>query len=192
MIATNNYPYLKLICFNNIIKNISLFFFLLVLVACGGPKEDKNVENKIEVEEIAETQIKVEEASKNDIAAELQANKDKWLSKNIKEYQIEMQKICYCDPDAVRMMIFQISNDEIKEVLYADTGEAVNPSYYNDSNTIEGLFALVEQALNEKPEDIIIAYDEEFGYIKQVTVDYKANLADDEFTFIVSNLRTNR
>ena len=138
----------------------------------------------------AKAEIAVEKTSSNQVVAEVQANKDKWLSHDIKKYQIEMQKICFCAPDAVRMMIFQVEDNEIKDVRYADSGDAVDPGHYNELNTIEGMFALVEQSLEKNPADIVISYDQEYGYIKELTVDYQENIADDEFTFIASNMKS--
>lgn len=132
---------------------------------------------------------KHEETSSNDIAAEVQENKEKWLTHGVKKYQIEMQKLCFCVPDAVRLMIFDIKDDEIITARYADTGDTVDPSFYNQYSTIEGLFSLAEHALEKDPADLAIAYNEEFGYIKELTIDYKENIADDEVTIIASNMK---
>ncbi len=157
----------------------------LILIACGG----NNNETPATTEESTTSSVQVEQASDSDIVAEVHANKEKWLSNEIKQYEIEIQKICFCEPDAVRLMIFHVENNEIQDVRYADSGEQVDPSHYNELNTIEGMFTLVEQALDKNPADISIAYDTEYGYIKELTVDYHENIADDEFTFIASNMK---
>ncbi|MDH3609884.1 MAG: DUF6174 domain-containing protein, partial [Gammaproteobacteria bacterium] len=56
-------------------------------------------------------------------------------------------------------------------------------------NTIEGMFSFVEQALEKNPADLSIAYDEKYGYIKELSVDFKENIADDEISIIASNMR---
>lgn len=190
MFSANNdqnstYRFLK-----GFIKNISFIVLCCVwlsLTACGG-KEDEQAASS---EEEPKTKIEslVEKATSNDIAAEIQSNKEKWLSHDITEYQIEMQKICFCVPDAVRLMIFEIANNEIHAVRYADTGDEVDPSHYNQYNTVEGLFLLVEEALAKNPADISIAYDKEYGYIKELSIDYQVNIADDETTIIASNMK---
>lgn len=168
-------------------RNISYFvlcFACLSLTACDEEKEKVQIS-----EEPAKSEIVAEETSSDEIAAEVLANKEKWLSLGIKQYQIEMQKICYCVADAVRLMIFQVSDNEIKDVSYADSGDAVDPSHYSQLNTVEGMFDLVEQALVKNPASIVISYNDEYGYIKELTVDYQQNIADDEFTFIASNMK---
>ena len=171
------------------IKKIILFILCascLVITACSANKDEDTSQTK---EETTKTEIAVEQATSSDVVAEVQANKDKWLSQEINAYQIEMQKICFCAPDAVRMMIFKVANNEIKEVRYADSGDEVDPSHYNQHSTIEGMFTLVELALEKNPADLTIAYDAEYGYIKELTVDYQANIADDEITIIASNMK---
>ena len=192
MLILDHYQISNLRQLGSLVKTISLLILCsawLALAACGANQDEK--EAQVE-EEPTTPEIKVEKASSIDVVAEVQANKEKWLAHGIKAYEIEMQKICYCAPDAVRLMLFQVTDNEIKDVRYADSGDVVDPSYYNNLNTIEGMFTLVEQALKENPADLVISYDTEYGYIKELTVDYQANIADDEFTFIASNMRPSK
>lgn len=190
MSSANNYRISKYSFLTGFIKNI-IFIVLccmwLSLTACGGTKDEEAASSKQEPK--AKTETLVKEAASNEVVTEIQANKEKWVSHAITGYQIEMQKLCFCSPDAVRLMIFEVENDEIKTVRYADSGDEVDPSLYNQYSTVEGLFALVEQALEKNPADLSIAYDEEYGYIKELTIDYKKDIADDEVTIIASNIK---
>ncbi len=193
MLSANNYQILTYRFLKGFIKNI-IFIVLccvwLSLTACGGKEDEQAVSSEEELE--AKNETPVEKSTNKDIAAEIQANKEKWLSHAVNEYQIEMQKICFCAPDVVRLMIFEIANNEIKTARYADTGGEVDPSHYNQYSTIEGIFLLVEQALEKNPADISIAYDEEYGYIKEFSVDYQVHIADDEITIIASNMKPSK
>lgn len=158
----------------------------LLISACGG-KDETPKEEKV-AEAVAPVSTK---ATTNDIATEIQMNREKWQAHEISGYQIEMQKICYCVPEVVRMMVFEIKDDEVASVKYADTGDDVDPQHYGDFNTIEGMFAFVEKALEKDPADLSIAYDEKYGYIKELSVDFQENIADDEISIIASNMRPN-
>ena len=46
-------------------------------------------------------------------------------------------------------MVFKIEANKVAIVRYADTGENVDPQYYEDFNTIESMFSFVEQALEK-------------------------------------------
>ena len=158
---------------------------IFTLSACGGKKEEAPVEKEV-TETVAPESTK---ATAGDIASEVQINREKWLAHGVSGYQIEMQKICYCVPEVVRMMVFDVKDNNVQSVRYADTGEDVDPQHYGDFNTIESMFDFVEKALEKDPADLSISYDDEYGYIKELTVDFKENIADDEITVIASNMR---
>lgn len=160
------------------------FTCCLLISACGG-KEETPKEVKV-VEAVAPVSTK---ATTNDIASEIQMNREKWQAHEISGYQIEMQKICYCVPEVVRMMVFEVDGDDVTSVRYADTGEDVDPQHYGEFNTVEGMFTFVEQAIAKNPADLSIAYDEKYGYIKELSVDFQENIADDEISIIASNMR---
>lgn len=174
---------------NSLFKYIRLLTacsMLVFLVSCGGNKDEAEtvIEKVSEVEETNSTK-----ATLNDIAAEIQSNREKWLQHGISGYEIEMQKICYCVPEVVRMMVFEVKDDKVSTVRYADTGDDVEQQHYGDFNTIESMFTFVEQALEKNPADLSIAYNEKYGYIKELSIDFKENIADDEISIIASNMR---
>jgi hypothetical protein len=169
-------------------KNFITCGIILSVIACGGDKDEVSVETAAE-EVTEDVTTESTKATSIDIASEVQINREKWMSHGISNYEIEMQKICYCVPEVVRMMVFEVEDDKVETVRYADTGDDVDPQHYGNFNTIEGMFTFVEQALEKNPADLSIAYDEKYGYIKELSVDFKENLADDEISIIASNMR---
>jgi hypothetical protein len=161
---------------------------ILSISACGGKKDEESA-STVEKEVNKTITPESTKATSGDIASEVQSNREKWMSHGINNYEIEMQKICYCVPEVVRMMVFEVEEDKVEAVRYADTGDDVDPQHYGDFNTIEGMFSFVEQALEKNPADLSIAYDEKYGYIKELSVDFKENIADDEISIIASNMR---
>jgi hypothetical protein len=183
---TSKTKYLK-----NLTKYSNIFIIcgmLLGLASCGGNKNEDSAE-PVETEVSQAEEIESTKATSNDIASEVQSNREKWMGHGISGYEIEMQKICYCVPEVVRMMVFEVEDDKVETVRYADTGDDVDPQYYGNFNTIEGMFTFVGQALEKNPADLRITYDKEYGYIKELSVDFKENIADDEITIIASNMR---
>lgn len=180
---------------SNLLKGLNKCTFIFItcgiifsISACGGNKDEASIETAPE-ELSKEVTPESTKATSGDIASEVQINREKWMSHGISDYEIEMQKICYCVPEVVRMMVFEVGDNKVEEVRYADTGEEVDPQHYGDFNTIEGMFTFVEQALQKNPADLSISYDEKYGYIKELSVDFKENLADDEISIIASNMR---
>jgi len=179
----------------NFLKGFIKYIYILVtccilfsVSACGGKKDEESAKTAEE----GVTKMVAPESTKataSDIASEVQSNREKWMAHGISNYEIEMQKICYCVPEVVRMMVFEVGDDKVEAVHYADTGEDVDPQHYGDFNTIEEMFMFVEKALEKNPADLSIAYNEEYGYIKELSVDFKENIADDEISIIASNMR---
>ena len=87
------------------------------------------------------------------------------------------------------MMIFKVADYNVETALYADTGENVDPIHYGEFNTIDSMFSFVERALKKNPADITIIFDEKYGYITELNIDFKENIADDEISVIASNMR---
>ena len=173
----------------NCISFILLCGTYFCLAGCGGNDEETPETTSENV--TTEEDTSVEKVSVDQIVTELQANKEKWNAQKINNYEIEMQKICFCPPDVVRLMIFVITDNEISSVRYADSDERVDPNFYDDYNTLNGLFELAEEALEQNPEELSVIYDDEYGYIKQISIDYKFEIADDEVTIIASSMRPN-
>lgn len=168
-------------------RHLKYFFTCILLLGCSENNNQtiETVSHNVEIEE----DIIVEKPSMEQVSFELKSNKSRWASQNISTYEIEMQKICFCLPDALRPMIFQIKNDRITSVHYVDSNKTVDPGFYDNYNSLTGLFELAEYALDQNPEEISITYDYEYGYIKKISIDYKLAIADDEITIIASSMR---
>ena len=143
MLFPNSHTTLNSIYSRNLFKYTLIITSILLISACSGDKEEVPVEKEVTETVVPEST----KATSNDIASEIQVNRDKWMAHGISSYQIEIQKICYCVPEVVRMMVFEIEENEITSVRYADTGEDVDPQHYGDFNTINSMFMFVEKAL---------------------------------------------
>ena len=163
MIYFNNKQYLE----NFLLRKFLIVLFCFSLSSCGSEDES----NEVTTQNTVEKEVVIEKTTNANVSEEIQLNKEKWIANNISNYTVEMQKICFCEPDAVRMMIFNINDNQISDVTYADTGDKVDPSLYNDKNTVLGMFTLVEESILRNPEQITISYDKKLGYIKQLTID---------------------
>ena len=117
-------------------------YIILSISACGG-KNDEEPAKTVEKEVAKTVTPESTKATSGDIASEVQSNREKWMAHGISNYEIEMQKICYCVPEVVRMMVFEVKDHKVDSVRYADTGDDVDPQHYGDFNTIEGMFSFV-------------------------------------------------
>jgi hypothetical protein len=113
----------------------------------------------------------------------------RWTARGITDYQFKFQWICFCGPDYTRPVIIEVRGGVINSIRYADTGEPVDPANFDRYHTIEGLFALLQEAVNQKAAQIRVSFDPELKYPTTVYIDYSSNIADEERGFSVNDLR---
>ena len=81
------------------------------------------------------------------LAATVQKNRAKWAAEGSANYQFNLQHSCFCLPDWTREVTIRVAEGSIVEMHYADDGKAVEEARWGSYETVEVLFALIEQAI---------------------------------------------
>ena len=71
-------------------------------------------------------------------------------------------------------------------VTYVDNGTPADRSLFEDFLTVDRFFLFLEQTMQQRPASLTVDYEGHFGYPISVSVDFRANIADDEFSFRTS------
>ena len=124
------------------------------------------------------------------VQSEFTENMDKWQSKGIKDYQFAFQWSCFCTEEFVAPVIVSIRNGEIDAIVSSEDGRAVDESRFREYRTVEGLFDLIQEAIDQKAHKITVTYNSELGYPEEAQIDYQEFLADEEKTFSAADLVT--
>jgi hypothetical protein len=119
----------------------------------------------------------------------LKENRRKWEQLGFDQYQFRFQRTCFCVPEYTRPAILRVRDGRIEAAEYADTGEAVDVEHFGRYETIEGLFALIREVIDQEADRIDVAYDEMFGYPTSLYIDRYAHMADEEQQIEVRELR---
>ena len=82
--------------------------------------------------------------------------------------------------DSVGPVRIEVLDREIVSAVIVETGE---PAPAERELTIEDLFDMVQDELDNEPDDIEVAYDDELGFPASVDVDPIENAMDDEHGF---------
>ena len=61
-----------------------------------------------------------------------------------------------------------------------------NPEFLPEPMTVEEMFALIQNAIDEKADAITVTYDATLGYPKELWVDYSKMMADEEMSYTYS------
>ena len=149
----------------NIIKQLGIFCVLAVLAGCGG--ERRNFPSD----------------------AELQANIERWNSHSINSYQVNFRISCYCMSEITAEKVLHVSDGVITAAYYLNSGESVPAGdLYERLLTVEDAFELIQSLKAQSPSDLRVTYDETYGYPTRIDVDFAQDIADDEQSWLFSNL----
>jgi hypothetical protein len=122
----------------------------------------------------------------NNTLEELNANRTKWESANIDNYQFDFSISCFCLDDVTRPRLVVVNANQVTSQTIKANNAALPLDTVN-SETIAGLFDRI--ALEEsRAESLSVDYHPELGYPTRIQVDGNAQMADDEYTIEVSNV----
>lgn len=119
----------------------------------------------------------------NDIAEA----KQQWESNNFTSYRVDVERICFCPPPQDYSMLVQ--NSEVIEVIDMETGEPV--SSLGAYQSIEDIFAWLQNVASDKPMKLDLEFDPEYGYPTFIDYNQSDQIADEELLMRITNLETN-
>jgi hypothetical protein len=124
--------------------------------------------------------------------AELDANQQKWESRNVSHYTMKVNLICFCPWGSSMPWMVEVMNREVISVT-DNSGQPVpedDPIWTVDNSdllTVDGLFAYVRRAI-EEADDTNVEYQPDLGYPVTVGVDWIEQAMDDEMGVHISEL----
>lgn len=119
------------------------------------------------------------------IAADIAKYLQLWQSQNITSYRFTIERSCFCLEDARGPVVVEVNGDTVT-ITNAATGEA-GGEFFNDVDSIDKLYALLEQQLNDGADQIDVRFDETTGVPQSIFVDVDFQAADEELRYTISN-----
>jgi hypothetical protein len=118
--------------------------------------------------------------------AELGAARARWAASRPQKYDYTLAISCFCGPDFRRPVIISVDGAAVTARRYADDGTPAAPQFASSFPTIDGLFDIILDAKARKAASLIVTYDAARGHPLKISVDYVAQVADDELFYTVS------
>ena len=112
-----------------------------------------------------------------------------WRDLDIYDYEFVVRRDCFCDAQTQRPVRVVVRNDAIVSLTFDDTGAPVPAAYYGLYPSVEGLFGIVEDAIDQDADDLDVRYDPTYAYPREVEIDYRHSTADEEITFRAYDFR---
>jgi hypothetical protein len=111
-----------------------------------------------------------------------------WEAAGLSSYQYEYRKQCECPPEALRPVLIEVRAGSVTQVRFLDnllTAESLLAQGYP---TIDDLFDYIDEVSQTNVASLVVTYDSMLGYPTLISVDFRRDTADDEFTVRTSNL----
>ena len=119
--------------------------------------------------------------------AELDKHRALWQANRPQDYSFELTPLCFCPQEYVQPVRIRVANGVVASVTYVESGKTPDHDRFERYVTVDGLFAVIQEGIDRKASRITVSYDPEIGYPKDVSIDYVANMADEEYAFTAAN-----
>jgi hypothetical protein len=124
----------------------------------------------------------------DDTHRELLESREKvWQEKGPSAYAMTVLHLANDDESSVRAVVLHVEAGRIVAGEYHDTGEVVAAAVLARHLTVEGMFDLIRDALNRRAVGISVNYDADYGFPREIMIDYTAQRADDDIYISVSD-----
>lgn len=118
--------------------------------------------------------------------SDLEVNRARWEEVRPQSYSMVLTRLCFCAPVGIGPVRIQVVGTTAVERVYVDSGEPVSESLAPHFPTVDGLFDVLEDALDRDAHQIRVTYDEDTGIPVDLWIDYEANVADEELGYQVA------
>lgn len=117
----------------------------------------------------------------NRAEVELDSHLSLWQQARLGGYTYEYNVLCECSDNFGRPVKVTVTNGEIESVVYAESGDPPVVVGSPRFHTINRLFDMIQNAIDNEADQITVSYDSEFGYPTNIEIDPNINAIDDEY-----------
>ncbi|BEH15791.1 DUF6174 domain-containing protein [Marinobacter shengliensis] len=121
-------------------------------------------------------------------AGSIEEAKALWQSRGVMGYEVTIEQTCFCPPDLLQPMRVTVREGKVIDIEGLE--QPLNhPDILDERRlTIEGLLDLVEQARGSA-DKLVVEYDPHYGFPASLEVDYSPFIADDEFSYRLTDFQ---
>lgn len=125
-------------------------------------------------------------SSEADVQGELDVNRALWDAAAIHDYSMSFQRLCWsCRVEFLIPVRITVRGDTIHEVTDWDTEAPVEEPAPGAFLTIDGVFNVIQSAIDQNAVEIDVRYNSTFGYPTDVTIDLSRSLFNDDTQFLI-------
>ncbi len=119
-----------------------------------------------------------------DVQGELDANRAVWDAAAIHDYSMTFQRLCsLCSVEFLIPVRLIVRGDTIDEARDVDTGAPVQEPAVGAFLTIDEVFQVIQQAIDQTAAEIDVSYNSTLGYPIDVDIDLRRSQFSDDTQF---------
>lgn len=123
--------------------------------------------------------------------SQLESALETWSVHGPSHYSFTWQRHCECTSLTTSPMRVTVENGQIVSAIYIETEEPVGAAERAHLLTIDGVFDLIHDAIDEGADAITVQYSSQTGHPTSVAIDYDLGVADEEMSLLVSDFAAN-
>lgn len=120
-----------------------------------------------------------------DLEDEIAAHRAQWVAERPQTYQYDVEHVCYCPEEAMGPVRVIVSGEEVVSRTYVDDGSAVSEHLAPFFPSVDGLFDVLQEAVDQDADQIHVSWDAETGIPREFFIDYSVSMADEEQGYTV-------
>jgi hypothetical protein len=115
---------------------------------------------------------------------ELREARELWARRGPVDYEYVVRNQCFCPLGGVAVRVVVVSGS-VQSATIVESGQPVPPSSASAYRDVEGLFGVIEEAIERRAVRLDAVYDGTYGFPSLVWIDYRSNVADEEFGWVI-------
>jgi hypothetical protein len=119
---------------------------------------------------------------------ELEAAQSKFQTNMADSYTFHVRRSCECTAETASEMRVTVVDGAITGAIYVENETAVSSQTLEHVMTIDETFEEIQSAIDEGVHVLHVEYDTELGYPTSISIDYSAQIADEELSLTISNV----
>jgi hypothetical protein len=93
-------------------------------------------------------------------------------------YTFTWKQTCFCGTDSLRPMKVTVTNGAVAEAVFVDDQKPVSAAVRAEIKTVDGVFTLIRQAIDQGYDEVDVQYDPQMGYPRTVSLISSRSAAD--------------
>lgn len=117
---------------------------------------------------------------------EVAQQRQQWTDQKVTNYRFTIERSCFCTEEARGPALVEVSGEEATSVTNVASGQP-SGEFFEQVNTIGKLFATIDEAKTSGADEVVVTYDEKYGFPLTIKIDQDFQMADEESYYTISN-----